>query len=84
LTYPQCPASREQLAEALKQKGNILQGVVGQEHHASGDLHLHAYVKYDKKINVRNQAFFDFAGYHGKYEPARNGFASVKYVTKHD
>jgi hypothetical protein len=84
LTFPQCPASREQLAEALASKGKIEQGVIGQEAHASGDLHLHAYVKYDTKLHIRDPHYFDFLGYHGKYEPARNGFASVKYVTKHD
>jgi len=35
-------------------------------------------------LHIRNPQFFDFQGYHGKYEPARNGYASVKYVTKHD
>lgn len=33
---------------------------------------------------MKNPRFFDFLGYHGKYESAKNGFASVKYVTKHD
>jgi len=68
----------------LATKGNILQGVIGQETHASGDLHLHAYVKFAKKLSVKSPRYFDFQTYHGKYEPAKNGFASVKYVTKHD
>jgi len=43
LTYPQCPAPREAIKEMLESKGlTIAKGIVGQEEHADGNLHLHA------------------------------------------
>jgi len=89
LTYPQCPAPREAIKDMLESKGlNIAKGIVGQEQHADGNLHLHAYAKFDKPVETRNCKYFDieFEGktYHGKYEPAKSAIASIKYVSKHD
>ncbi|AXH74718.1 MAG: Rep catalytic domain protein [Cressdnaviricota sp.] len=88
LTYPQCPAPRNVLKEMLESKGSIDKGIIGQEKHADGNLHLHAYVKYKTQVHTRNCKYFDIEyedkTYHGKYEPAKSAIASIKYVTKHD
>lgn len=89
LTYPQCPAPRETIQEMLEAKGlTIVKGIVGQEKHADGNLHLHVYAKFDKTINYTSPQCFDITyegkQYHGKYEPAKSAIASIKYVTKHD
>ncbi len=89
LTYPQCPAPRETVKEMLEAKGlTILKGLIAQETHASGDLHLHAYAKFTKNVETRNPRYFDITWqdnvYHGKYEPAKSAIGSIKYLTKHD
>lgn len=72
----------------LATKGTIIKGLIGQEHHKDGDLHLHAYVKYMNQINTRNSKFFDidYDGkvYHGNYQKAKCAIASIRYITKED
>jgi hypothetical protein len=73
----------------MEAKGlTIAKGIVGQEQHADGNLHLHAYAKFEKNIDTVNPRYFDITWedktYHGKYEPAKSAIASIKYVTKHD
>ena len=73
----------------LEAKGlTIVKGLVGQERHQDGNLHLHAYAKFDKPVDTVNCKYFDIShdgkDYHGKYEPAKSAIASIKYVSKHD
>jgi hypothetical protein len=88
LTYPQCPAPKQVVADMLAAKGAIDKGLIGQEHHMDGNLHLHAYVKYADYVRSRNPALFDIVHegkvYHGKYEPAKSAIASIKYISKED
>lgn len=82
LTYPQCPESKEELRDYLKTKGKTAAIVVSRELHESGDPHLHAYVKYEKRINTSNQKYFDFKGYHGNYQTCKNYLAVTRYIKK--
>ena len=73
----------------LEDKGlTIVKGIVGQEKHMDGNLHLHAYAKFDKAVNYKDPRCFDLTHgdqtYHGKYEPAKSAIASIKYCCKHD
>jgi len=72
----------------LESKGSIVKGLIGQEQHADGNYHLHAYVKYINQINTRKPEFFDIVHedktYHGKYEPAKSAIGSIKYISKED
>lgn len=83
LTYPRCHAEKEELWAALNQKGTVTEYIVSRELHADGTPHLHAYVKYEKRRNVTNPAYFDFNGYHGDYQVCKNKHAVIKYVDKH-
>lgn len=85
LTYPQCDTKKEVAVERLEQKWkDDLQGyVVCEEAHKDGTPHLHVFLKFKKRINVRSQDHFDFiAGQHGSYEVCRSAKKSVEYVTK--
>jgi len=88
LTYPKCPVPRQVCADMLATKGTIIKGVVCQEQHKDGDLHLHAYVKYLKEIQTRNMKYFDIEHegeiYHGNYQTAKSSIAIVRYCTKDD
>lgn len=88
LTYAQCPAPKQVLAEMLASKGTLVKGLVGQERHQDGNLHLHAYAKYVKDIDTKNPRYFDIEWegktYHGEYESAKCAIASIKYITKED
>jgi len=72
LTYPQCPLTKEDAATQLQLLGQVVSGVVAEEKHEDGSPHLHAYLRFMKKLNVRKPEFFDLKGpdnaiYHGNY-----------------
>ena len=91
LTYPQCPASPRSCLEDLQdklmeKKGlKIVEYVICVENHASGDPHLHAFIKLDKRIRFNKNLFdfiFDGKDYHGHYEIAKSWRAVKDYVVK--
>lgn len=91
LTYPQCPASPRSCLEDLQdklmeKKGlKIVEYVICQEKHQNGDLHLHAFIKLDKRIRFNKNLFdfiFDKKDYHGHYEKAKSWRAVKDYIVK--
>jgi hypothetical protein len=45
---------------------NIVEWVVAEEKHEDGSPHLHAFIKYEKKILFK-PTIFDIGDYHGNY-----------------
>jgi len=91
LTYAQCPLSREELMDflwehpLLNEKSNGPKYIrVARELHEDGEFHLHALVILEMKLRTRSPRFLDFLGHHGKYEAARDVFASMDYLAKED
>lgn len=91
LTYPQCPASPRSCLEDLQdklmeKKGlKIVEYVICQEKHKNGDLHLHAFIKLDKRIRFSSTLFdfiFDKKDYHGHYEIAKSWRSVKDYIVK--
>lgn len=85
LTFPQCDTKKEVAVERLQQKWkDELKGyIVCEEQHKDGTPHLHVFLLFNKKKNVKSKDFFDFiGGKHGSYEVARSVRGSVEYVTK--
>jgi hypothetical protein len=84
LTYSQCDLSRESVLDFLHTRGRVLQAVIAQETHKDLGLHIHAYVKYQKRIDVTNPRHFDIKQFHPKIEAVRSVHAVQKYVQKED
>lgn len=87
LTYAQCNVLPNNALVQLKTKfNNIVDYVIAQEKHKSGDLHLHVYLKLGKKTNIRNATFLDLIDgpitFHGKYEGVRSPKCCIKYCVK--
>ena len=68
LTYPQCAMTKEDLLEGLKGclPVKIQEYVVAEEKHENGDPHLHAFVKYEKKVEWKADRW-DIGTHHGNY-----------------
>lgn len=90
LTYPHCPLSKEQLLKKIETNAvnhgtSIREYVVCEETHKDGEPHLHAFVKYDRRLNFNNK-YFDVAcdgkKYHGNYQVAKSFRAVIDYVKK--
>ena len=82
LTYPQCEASKEDLAAFLKGKGRTNSVVVAKEAHETEGNHLHAYVNYERRHDIKKTDYFDFQGHHGNYQTCKNYLAVIKYIKK--
>lgn len=91
LTYSQCPATKEQILEAIQTlagaKGwQLKKYLIAQELHEDGNYHIHAFFKFEKKLDIRDSHVFDLeAGdetYHPNIAGARNEAAVARYCTK--
>lgn len=63
LTYPQSSFSKKELLSFLSSLNDITYVKICQEHHESGDLHLHAVIHFNCKQRC-NSTYFDFAERH--------------------
>lgn len=56
--------------------------LVAEESHGDGGKHFHVYLKFPKKINIRQPNYFEFRGYHPNTQGVRSSNAVIKYCTK--
>jgi len=83
LTYPQCgELSKERLEVFIRDDRHALWYCIGLEQHEDGGNHLHAYVEFADKLNVRDAKYFDVDGKHPNIQPVRKPAAVLRYVQK--
>lgn len=89
LTYAQCPLTADQLyAHLIANLADVVitEYAIGQETHQDGNLHLHAYIQFDRKYSTRNERAFDIIDegitYHPNIQSPRSAKAVIEYVTK--
>lgn len=85
LTYPNCDMDKSVAMDLLvhKSKSQTPSYVcVARELHKDGTNHLHAYVQYQKKINIVNCNFYNLGKHHGHYLPVKSIKGSHTYVRK--
>jgi hypothetical protein len=101
-TYSKCPLDKWDVQEQLLAKfenGRLVKWMlIGQEHHKTGDLHLHVLIELLVRPNIRDCHTLDVYGpavhlpnftvhreqYHGKYEPLRHELSAIRYICKED
>lgn len=66
---------------SLEQHGAIKEYVIASEKHQDGSPHVHAFIKYSKKVTL-NPTKFDIFGHHGNYQVAKSWNAASKYCKK--
>jgi len=94
LTYSQCSLPRETLVQRLLglfAGPQLVSYMVAQEHHDSGELHLHAFLELATRFETRDPRYFDLLDptipdkvYHPKVEACRSRIATIAYLTKED
>jgi hypothetical protein len=86
LTYPKCKMTPEQALEQLQLIVKIEVYLIAQEQHMDGTMHLHAYLRLDHKMNIKDERKFDLRLdgelYHPNMQGARSPKAVIKYVCK--
>jgi len=87
LTYAQAERieSKEHLLWALRDKiPTPTRWVIGQEQHQDGGKHFHVMLGYDDKVDIRDQAFYDYNDHHPNVQCARAPNQVLAYCTKED
>jgi len=90
LTYPKCSASINHVVDIMKRIHEAAVGIVAQERHADGTLHIHAFIDCDPKRNYTTSTCFDIptemigddivlGPWHGKYEHPASDEAVIRY-----
>jgi len=86
LTYPQSDFDLNALLDYLKQltigRAEVVEVIVCSERHEDGNLHRHAYVRFNYKVDLRKERFFDFMGKHANVQRTSNVQAWKNYVRK--
>lgn len=62
LTYPQCPISKEDALEQLKNICPVKDYVIASEMHQDGHYHLHCFIKLSVDLDTSNPRYFDLRG----------------------
>lgn len=88
LTYPQCPVARAEFHEVFQRQFQPGELAVAREQHADGHYHLHLYVGYQKRVDVRSSRHFDVSvdgtTYHPNVQKVRNRAQWLGYISKGD
>jgi len=86
LTYPKCKLQPEEALERLEKIVKLEVYLIAQEQHMDGTMHLHAYLRLDHKMNIKDERKFDLKkdgeNYHPNIQSARSPKAVIKYVCK--
>lgn len=69
LTYSQCNLSKERVTFFIKNKRPIEHIVTCKEYHKDGNRHLHVYVRFQQKLNIKKETFFDITDCGTTYHP---------------
>jgi len=83
LTYPQCSLDKQILLNflaSLKHEASYI--IVCHEKHKDGSPHLHAVVKFQNKVDIKKETYFDINGFHPNIQTTKNINASIQYCKK--
>lgn len=86
LTYSQCKLEPYVVFEKLRNKfpkNTIVNyAVVIEDHVDEKGVHLHCYLEFSKKVDIRKADFLDVDEFHGNYQGVKNKKAALEYVLK--
>lgn len=83
ITYPRCDISPAvMLAELKTHFKHMVYGKVVREKHSDEGYHLHALVQSESRVDIKNQAFLDYRGFHPNIQRCRDPSAVFHYTEK--
>lgn len=86
LTFPRCNLALNDILEHFKAftkgKASVVEVIVCSEQHQDGSDHRHAYVRFNRRIDLRNPRDFDIMGFHCNVQRCQNPEAWKNYIRK--
>lgn len=84
LTYAQSNFPLEELLEFLRNvtvgSARVVEVIVCSEEHQDGNLHRHAYVRFNRRVDLRTPTVFDFQSRHPNLQRTQNVRAWQNYI----
>lgn len=84
LTWPQSNFPINECLEFLRDlrigAGSVVEAIVCSETHESGELHRHGYVRFNRRVDLRDPNKFDFSGRHANVQRTQNVPAWKNYI----
>jgi len=84
LTFPRFACNPQELWNYINAIYPIKKSIIATETHEDGQLHMHAYINFAKKVDIRHWDKFDYEGNHCNIQRARKPIACIKYLDKED
>lgn len=88
ITWPNCPLPKEHILDTFK-VGSVplIAWIVAEELHEDLKPHVHAYFKFERKLNIKSERHFDLEGlegevFHANFAGCRSENACKKYCRK--
>lgn len=85
LTFPQCETPLDVAVDNLNKSNKIEaeEYIISREQHQDGHNHLHAYIRFKRKMHIRRADFFNFiGGKQANVQKVKNKDNCVAYVAK--
>lgn len=82
LTFAQSDFSFQELYDDINSRFPIRSAIFCREKHQDGAWHVHAAIKFVRKVNNRSPRLFDFNGRHPNFRSCRSFPAAVRYCRK--
>ncbi len=86
LTFPKCDKTpKEVLSKCVSLNPQPKVIIVAREQHNDGSYHIHIFIEFFLKKDIRNPLYFDhLCGQHGNISSVRNVHSTLRYITKDD
>jgi len=65
-----------------KGRASVVEVIICSEQHEDGSYHRHVYLRFNRRIDLRNPRDFDFMGKHGNVQRCNNPEATKNYIRK--
>lgn len=84
LTWPQSSFDINECLQFLRERtvgqSTVVEVIVCSEEHESGELHRHGYVRFNRRVDLRDPNKFDFQGRHANVQRTQNVNAWKNYI----
>lgn len=88
LTYPQCGVLRATFDSSFKEHFRPAQFASAREVHSDGNYHMHVFVSFTRRVDVRSSRYFDLAFdgaiYHPNVQSCKDRTKWLTYISKGD
>lgn len=86
ITWPQSDFPLDDALRNLTSKtsgaARVVEVIISSEQHEDGNYHRHAFVRFNRRVDIRNARFFDWEGRHANVQRTQNVPAWKNYIRK--